>query len=1013
MSETNIDKFKRLLSELFMFDYADLDFGIYRIMNAKRDEIRRFLDDDLLPQVRQEIEHLGSSKREEWKADLEAAIATAKRFGADPETSDPVLEIRRKLEQTIDVTALENDIFSDLYDFFRRYYSEGDYLSLRRYKEGVYAIPYEGEEVKLHWANADQYYIKTSEYFRDYTFKLRDNRRVHFKLTSADTEQNNNKASNGEKRVFILCDEDFIAEEDGELVIRFEYRVDPEKRSQSDLNQEAAERILNAPNLQTWMMVLGRPAPTDANPDRTLLHKYLADYTSRNTFDYFIHKDLGAFLCRELDFFIKNEIMHLDDIEHASALRADSYLAKIKALRRVAKKVIDFLEQLENFQKKLWLKKKFVIETHYCVTLDRVPEELYPEIAANDVQREEWVRLFAIDEINGDLIEKRYSMPLSVEFLQQNQYLLVDTRFFDDNFKYRLLSSFGDLDTAIDGTLINSENFQALELLAGKFREDVQCIYIDPPYNTSMSEIIYKNGYKHSSWLSLLNDRLTSSLQMMHHDSIICVAIDDSEFHRLYRLMLELLGEDNILGSVVVRSNPSGRSTAKGFSIAHDYLIFGALGDDAAIGRLPRSEKQLQRYKESDEIGPYEWVNFRKHGGASASRSARMKMFYPIYCSENGIRIPEMVWDDRNEEWLTTEEPLPEETVVLPINAAGEEKRWKWGHESVKTNLDNFQCRLDQTGTLGVYMKSRMNLEGMLPLSLWDKKEYSATEYGTNYLTDMLGDNSLFSFPKSINAVIDSLRVGRLGEADLCLDYFAGSGTTGEAVIQLNREDDGDRKYILIEMGDYFETALKPRILKSVYSTSWNKGKPKSRDGISHLVKYIKLESFEDTLNNLRWNRTPQQQKLLWDEGKDEFREDYMLRYMLDVEAKGSASLLDLTQFVNPFAYQLEIGTETVGETRPVTIDLVETFNYLLGLHVRRVQAFDHIRTVEGENRDGQQVLIIWRNQDEIDNEALDAFFLGVQVGTGRWEVDDLQAVSLLKQGCDLPKMPGGTIQQE
>lgn len=447
MSETSIQKFKRLLSELFMFDHADLDFGIYRIMNAKRDEIRRFLDDDLLPQVRQEIEHLGSSKREEWKADLETAIATAKRFGADPETSEPVLEIRRKLEQTVDVTALENDIFSDLYDFFRRYYSEGDYLSLRRYKEGVYAIPYEGEEVKLHWANADQYYIKTSEYFRDYTFKLPDHRRVHFKLTSADTEQNNNKASNGQKRVFILCEEDFIAEEDGELVIRFAYRVDPEKRSQSDLTQQAAERILSTSNLQPWMLVLGRPAPSDANPDRTLLHKYLTDYTSRNTFDYFIHKDLGTFLRRELDFFIKNEIMHLDDIEHASTLYADSYLAKIKALRRVAKKVIDFLEQLENFQKKLWLKKKFVIETHYCVTLDRVPEELYPEIAANDAQRKEWVRLFAIDEINGDLVSAGYSEPLSMEFLNAHPTLVLDTRFFGEKFKQQLLESYEDIDT--------------------------------------------------------------------------------------------------------------------------------------------------------------------------------------------------------------------------------------------------------------------------------------------------------------------------------------------------------------------------------------------------------------------------------------------------------------------------------------------------------------------------------------------------------------------------------------
>jgi adenine-specific DNA-methyltransferase len=112
--------------------------------------------------------------------------------------------------------------------------------------------------------------------------------------------------------------------------------------------------------------------PTEKNPNRTLLEKHLADYTARNTFDYFIHKDLGGFLRRELDFYIKNEVVHLDDIENETAPRVEQYLAKVKAIRRIAHKIIDFLAQLENFQKKLWLKKKFVVETQYCVTLDRI-----------------------------------------------------------------------------------------------------------------------------------------------------------------------------------------------------------------------------------------------------------------------------------------------------------------------------------------------------------------------------------------------------------------------------------------------------------------------------------------------------------------------------------------------------------------------------------------------------------------------------------------------------------------
>src|SRR5690606_2592083 len=107
---------------------------------------------------------------------------------------------------------------------------------------------------------------------------------------------------------------------------------------------------------------------------RTLLEKHLNDYTARNSFDYFIHKDLGGFLRRELDFYIKNEVLYIDDINTDNEIAFSTQLAKIRALKEVAEKIIAFLEQLENFQKKLWLKKKFVVKSDYCITLDRIPE---------------------------------------------------------------------------------------------------------------------------------------------------------------------------------------------------------------------------------------------------------------------------------------------------------------------------------------------------------------------------------------------------------------------------------------------------------------------------------------------------------------------------------------------------------------------------------------------------------------------------------------------------------------
>jgi adenine-specific DNA-methyltransferase len=138
-------------------------------------------------------------------------------------------------------------------------------------------------------------------------------KRVRVHLVAASSEQDNKKETPGKERRFILCEDNPIYEENGELFIRFEYRPDDGKSKQDALNKEAIKRILGAEEFEEWIRELSKLAPTKANPNRTVLEKHLTQYTARNTFDYFIHKDLGGFLRRELDFYIKNEVMHLDD----------------------------------------------------------------------------------------------------------------------------------------------------------------------------------------------------------------------------------------------------------------------------------------------------------------------------------------------------------------------------------------------------------------------------------------------------------------------------------------------------------------------------------------------------------------------------------------------------------------------------------------------------------------------------------------------------------------------------
>jgi adenine-specific DNA-methyltransferase len=954
----NLERLKRLLAELFQLDQAELDFGIYRIMNAKREEVGRFLERDLLPQVREAFQAYDAENRGAVEAELAEAVEKAKELGVDPETTQKVKEIRARLAETVDVTALENEVFSHLYNFFRRYYSEGDFISLRRYKEGVYAIPYEGEEVKLHWANHDQHYIKTSEYLRNYTFKLPSGKRVHFKLVEADTEKDNNRAPNGNQRRFILSQEQPLAEENGELVIRFEYRPHPDKAKQADLNAAAVNRILRqTTGFNEWRLELASLRPTEKNPNRTLLEKHLTDYTARNTFDYFIHKDLGGFLRRELDFYIKNEVMHLDDIESETAPRVEQYLAKIKAIRRIAHKLIDFLAQIENFQKRLWLKKKFVVETQYCVTLDRVPEELYPEIAANDAQREEWVRLFAIDEITGDLTTPGYSKPLTMEFLKANPHLVLDTRHFSEDFKRRLPASFDDLDEQCDGLLIHSENFQALNLLTERYREQVKCIYIDPPYNTGNDGFPYKDTYQHSSWLAMFENRVGISHHLLADSGVMFFSIDEIEGPRSWLLTSKLFGETNFASEIIWEKKKKPSFLHRNIGKLTDFIL--------AFNKNAEASPPFS--VETTTAGKLTPLN-------NAGNPLGVLCFPPntvqFGCADGLYRAKDMSSGNIITRLL--------DDVVVRNGTNANAFRLEGEFRYSQAKLDQVIASGDKLYISKVpfrpnHIKRGGEIKKMKNLLSPSHYSMETNEDASQQVVDLFR-REVFDNPKPEKLIRYLVLSVTHSEVEaLVVDFFAGSGTTGHAVINLNREDGGRRKYILVEMGEYFDTVLVPRIKKVVYSKDWKDGKPVSREGSSHMFKVLRLESYEDTLNNLELKRTEIQQSLLGEHPA--FREDYMLRYMLDVESRGSASLLNLDRFEDPFSYKLDIATGTTGETKPAVVDLVETFNYLIGLRVKTIDHIGGVRVVTGTNPQGERVLILWRNTKELDNDALDAWF--------------------------------------
>ena len=967
VAETHIHKFQGLLRELFQFDCSDLDFGIYRIMNHKRAAVEKFISEKLPASISEELDE-GSALRQAQASDrLAKATQSVKKALGDNAIGEggeldsayrslPIgqnyLEARTAALGARSRDAIEVSIYNHLYTFFSRYYEDGDFISKRRYSRNQrYAIPYNGEEVYLHWANSDQYYVKTSENFYNYDWNAPNDVAVRFRISAADIEQNNVK---GDKRFFLpRAGEtrwDAVARA---VAIPFEYRplTTSEKSAYGRSKQQdkiiaaaledIPKRLSDAPDALT---ALTRERSRGPKGDVvTHLEYHLRQYTRKNDSDFFIHKDLSGFLSRELDFYVKNEVLNLDTLEAAGEFMSDGWFQQMRLIKSVGGQIIEFLAQIEDFQKALWEKRKFVTETHYCITLANIDPELYPDIASNQAQWDEWQELFDVDGADrGD------------EFLKANPTLVLDTKHFSRDFNDRLLASFDDLDGMTDGLLIHSENWQALNLLQEKYNNRIKCIYIDPPYNTNASPILYKNGYKDSTWLSLIVNSLREAQSLLPKHGIFCCAIDDEEISNLLTLLESMFGTNNRLGVLCIESKPSGRTNDMFLATSHEYyLFFARQASLATINFFPLSDDDKTKYNNIDEISSFKWRDFLRTGGYSTPQE-RPNSFYPIYINPKTMELSLRKMSD----WIE----------VLPIDSSGRHRVWRKVQSSFLVHLSKGEVRAKEKrgGGYGVEIIDRIK-EGVRPKSIWVDAKYDAASHGTKLLKDIFGISGMFAFPKSIHAVHDAIfSVTDTDTYDIVLDYFAGSGTTGHAVINLNREDGGQRKFILVEMGDYFDTVLIPRIKKVTYAPEWRNGKPKraATDGEAErsprILKYIRMESYEDALDGIEFDDDIGQMNL------EDSIEDYLLRYMLKWETQNSNTLLNVENLSSPFDYRLRAHVN--GSDRERTADVAETFNYLLGLNVRtrRVHQDGERRYLvyRGETREspGREVAVIWRD---------------------------------------------------
>ncbi|MEZ0361537.1 MAG: site-specific DNA-methyltransferase, partial [Hydrogenobacter sp.] len=962
-----VERFQGLLKKLFQFEASDLDFGIYRIMNYKRKQVEDFINEG----IRKEIENAFAKHKERLSQDIDEELKKVrekivKYFGShaftptgdliekykDSSLGEEFINLKEQKEMLDKIREIELQVYNDLYNFFSRYYEEGDFIPQYRYsiRKHKYAIPYNGEEVKLYWANADQYYTKTGILFRDYTFKVGDYN-IIFRIVEAKEELNSNKAT---KQRFFVLDDEPLEFQSKTLVIKFQYREltsdemekykdekqknkaqqdtednetyitengdenqrqrNAERVKQENINEKIYERVLE--KIKTKDSVLYKLLIENIKNEKPILLYHILRFTAKNTKDYFIHKNLKNFLFEQLDYYIKSEVLNIQTLEQEKFL--DKHITRAKVVREIGEKIIDFLSQIEDFQKRLWEKKKFVVRTEYVITTDRVPEEFYDEIFNNENQKQEWIELgFDIPKTREELKAKK---------------LPVDTKHFSSEFKEKLLEKLTrdkDLDDLLDGLLIKSENWQGLNTILPKFKEKVQTIYIDPPFNKEQdADYLYSVKYKDSTWITMLENRLSLAREFLKDTGSIFVRCDYNGNMYVRLLMNEIFGEENFRNEIIIGRTKTapyiGTSPEKaGVSFKSLMVVY----DNLYL--YSKSEKFFNKFSEGiiEEQREAYWKDFKTFFDRDYNRYELLGLIPEKGCS------------------------------------------WMWRREEAEKAVKNYEEFLKITSKENITIEEYWEKTGRKLNFI--KKEGNTLKYWVapikrvshNNWSELEGYGRGWHFPTEnseilLKRVIESTS----NEGDLVMDFFLGSGTTTAVAHKLRR------KWIGIEMGEHFYSVVLPRMKrvlaydKSGISKEKDVKEKYNEKTAGGFFKYQTLEQYEDTLDNIELKEKKGIESLF--KNKDE----YLLKYFLDIETRESPYLLNIEMLKNPFQYKLKINPSEVGEPKEMVVDIPETFNYILGLKVKKIKVRENNERkymfILGE-KEGRDIAVVWREYDD------------------------------------------------
>lgn len=804
------------------------------------------------------------------------------------------------------------ELFDKLYDFFQHYFSESGSIYFRNTAQhhNIYEKVYtDDRDVMLFWKTHMLYYVKTDRLFSSMEIEV-DGEKFFFDVSGMELKRSN------EKRELTYA---FKSIKNGVITLTVGYSEKGRKTKIDEIVKAVKDKGMTL--------------------DEETLEKALAVFQKQSEVDYFINKNAKAFLQEQFDLWMYQYIFKGESDFNETRLK------QLQAIKGIAYKIIDFIAQFEDELVKIWNKPKFVLNSAYIITLDhftltlpspskgegeRAAESLLPGGEKDRMRGEsllkkifkhkgmkdqiaEWIELGMIDDETFrvsknptgllDLILEKN--PLGKPAHPQYGYLPLDTKYFKD-LELDILALFDDLDSALDGWLIHSENYQALNTIVQKFRRQVKCIYIDPPYNAEGSEILYVNKYRSSSWLSLMQNRLDFTTEFLQEsEAALIVAIDDYESANL-TLLLKNKFPDFEINPFVINHHPQGSPKAN-ISRTHEYSIMA----------VPKSPDFVRTPRALDK--PNERPFMRSGTGENNFRKWRPNSFYAILIdpTDGTIKgLEEPPQGDKYPKSNTKDGYLR----IYPIDGSSNERVWRKTYKSAIKALPK-DLIFAKEGRAGFSLFERVTIERVKPISNWFESKYNAGTHGTTLLTNLFGVSRLFAYPKSLYAEMDLIdTVIYDDEEAITLDYFGGSGTTAHSIINFNRVDDngGKRRYILVEMGSQFVDVIVPRVKKVVFSENWKDGFAQEGKGTSHFAKYFELEQYEDALKKARYEDAP-----LFAGTQDAYTSYAFLRDL---------KMLEAVQ-VDKKKNKVEVNLEKLYEG----IDLAETLSCLTGKWIKRI----------------------------------------------------------------------------